>query len=235
MQQRKVPGEAVKRQSTGGSGKDQDTTTQQDTIQGTEMTNVGEMLLDSGTTVNMLPQELANRIVAAFDPPGAQLSDGSSYAVYCNATPPELYVTLGGVEIQTDPPSMILPLTNQNGVCLAGIGAGTKGSFILGDTFFQETVVVFDIDDKTVRFADRTDTPEPEPSTSPGIFAPVNKGSVSNDEDGGGIGGIIGNQGAKNVVLNHNIQTSQAAAPTGMPSTMGQATGGKDSENAAVI
>lgn len=238
MQQRRVSGHAEKRQAgtgtgtTGGGGgsgtgteSDQDPATQQGTFNGTEMDNVGQMLLDSGTTVNMLPQELANKIVAAYDPPGAQLSDGSSYAVYCNATPPELYVTIGGLEIETEAESMILPLTNQNGVCLAGIGAGTKGSFILGDTFFQETVVVFDLDGKTVRVADRTDVPLPSAIPQPGLFA-----------ENPTLGGL---RGSKNVVLNHHVgdptTSSAQPAPTGMPSTMGQSTGGKDSENAAII
>ena len=55
---------------------------------------------------------------------------------------------------------MILPETHAEGSnrCLSGIGAGQPGSYILGDTFMQEIVAVFDVSDKKeLKFAQRLD------------------------------------------------------------------------------
>ena len=53
----------------------------------------------------------------------------------------------------------VLPETEHGGRCLSGIGAGQDGSYILGDTFMQELVVVFDAapERMQVKFAMRTD------------------------------------------------------------------------------
>ncbi|KAI0491071.1 aspartic peptidase domain-containing protein [Xylaria cf. heliscus] len=118
------------------------------------------MIVDSGTTLNLFPPEIAAAINAAYEPAGARESS-MVWSVPCNATPPALDVVLGGRPVRTHPSSMILPETelgNGSGRCLSGIGAGRPGSFILGDTFMQEIVVVFDVSEKMeMKFAQRTD------------------------------------------------------------------------------
>jgi hypothetical protein len=117
------------------------------------------MLVDSGTTINLFPREVAAAINAAYSPSGTQQSS-MVWSVPCNAKPPTLDIVIGGKPIRTHPSSMILPKTELNGSnrCLSGIGAGQPGSYILGDTFMQEIVAVFDVSEKMeLKFAQRTD------------------------------------------------------------------------------
>ncbi|KAI5924328.1 aspartic peptidase domain-containing protein [Camillea tinctor] len=127
---------------------------------GGNATNLPSMLVDSGTTINLFPREVAAAINAAYDPPGTQ-EDSMVWSVACDAVPPELDVVIGGKPVRTHPSSMILPETAAEGSnrCLSGIGAGQPGSYILGDTFMQEIVAVFDVaeDRMELKFAQRTD------------------------------------------------------------------------------
>ncbi|KAJ8124786.1 hypothetical protein O1611_g8854 [Lasiodiplodia mahajangana] len=123
------------------------------------VTSPPSMLVDSGTTINLFPPDIANAINNAYVP-GGQREDSMVWSVPCNATPPALDIVIGGKPIRTHATSMILPETELNGSgrCLSGIGAGQPGSFILGDTFMQEIVAVFDVSDKMqMKFAQRTD------------------------------------------------------------------------------
>ncbi|KAI1121006.1 aspartic peptidase domain-containing protein [Nemania abortiva] len=123
------------------------------------VSNPPSMLVDSGTTINLFPADIAAAINAAYVPSGDR-EDSMVWSVPCNATPPALDIVIGGKPIRTHPTSMILPETELNGSgrCLSGIGAGQPGSFILGDTFMQEIVTVFDVSEKMqMKFAQRTD------------------------------------------------------------------------------
>lgn len=77
--------------------------------------------------------------------------------VSCNAKAPAFGIQVGGVTLWTDPASLILPETrNSRGECLSGIGTTGSWPYILGDTFMQQLITVFDISDKMqVKFAKR--------------------------------------------------------------------------------
>lgn len=64
------------------------------------------MLVDSGTTLNLFPAEVAAAINGAFRPPGARHSDGMAWTVACDAEPPALEVVVGGRAMRTDRSSM---------------------------------------------------------------------------------------------------------------------------------
>ncbi|KAI5865553.1 aspartic peptidase domain-containing protein [Durotheca rogersii] len=122
-------------------------------------TNLPNILVDSGTTINLFPRQVAAAINRAYSPPGQQ-EDSMIWSVACDAVPPVLDIVIGGRPIRTHPSSMILPETAIPGtnICLSGIGAGQSGSYILGDTFMQEIVAVFDVSDKMeLKFAQRLD------------------------------------------------------------------------------
>ncbi|KAL7625122.1 hypothetical protein AAE478_004336 [Parahypoxylon ruwenzoriense] len=122
-------------------------------------TNLPDMLVDSGTTINLFPREVAAAINNAYSPAGQQ-EDSMVWSVPCDAVPPTLDIVIGGKAIRTHPSSMILPETAVEGsnICLSGIGAGQPGSYILGDTFMQEIVAVFDVSEKMeLKFAQRLD------------------------------------------------------------------------------
>ncbi|CAJ2508226.1 Uu.00g094120.m01.CDS01 [Anthostomella pinea] len=120
-------------------------------------THLPTMVVDSGTTINLFPGNIAAAINAAYVPRATQESS-MVWSVPCDAVPPTLDIVIGGKAIRTHSSSMILPETEQAGRCLSGIGAGPTGSYILGDTFLQEIVAVFDISEKMeLKFAQRID------------------------------------------------------------------------------
>ncbi|OTB07733.1 hypothetical protein M426DRAFT_53221 [Hypoxylon sp. CI-4A] len=122
-------------------------------------TNLPNHIVDSGITINLFPQNVAEAINNAFSPPGQQ-EDSMLWSVPCDAIPPTLDIVIGGKVIRTHPSSMIMPETLAEGSdrCMSGIGAGRADSYILGGTFMQEIVAVFDVSDKKeLKFAQRLD------------------------------------------------------------------------------
>lgn len=112
--------------------------------------NPPSMLVDSGTTTNLFPADIAAATNAAYTPSGTREDNGMVWSVPCDAKPPSFDIVIGGEPIRTHGSSMILPETelNESGLCLSGIGAGQPGSFLLGDIFLQEIVAVFDVSEK---------------------------------------------------------------------------------------
>jgi hypothetical protein len=100
-------------------------------------------ILDSGTTFNLLPNDVAAVFAAQFDPPANlttnPLTGRPGYVVECNATAPEFQVTLGGKTFSIDPRDQIVPVTMDNGtlVCASGtqpisaVGPAFQGQFLL--------------------------------------------------------------------------------------------------------
>jgi hypothetical protein len=120
----------------------------------------GLMIVDTGTTLNYFPRDVADAINALFSPP-ADYYGGGTYLVPCDATPPSLDIGIGGQVFRVDPGSMILPETRMPSFdadyCTTGIARGS-GTYILGDVFLQEMLVVFDVSDrKEMKFAKRSD------------------------------------------------------------------------------
>lgn len=123
-------------------------------------TKPGLMIVDTGTTLNYFPRDVADTINGLFSPP-ADYYGGGTYLVPCDATPPTLEIGIGGQVFRVDPGSMILPETRQPSFdadyCTTGIARGS-GTYILGDVFLQEMLVVFDVSDqKEMKFAKRID------------------------------------------------------------------------------
>ncbi|KAI1342085.1 aspartic peptidase domain-containing protein [Xylariaceae sp. FL0016] len=122
-------------------------------------TGLPNMLVDSGTTINLFPSNVATAINNAYVPKATR-QDSMVWSVACDAVPPTLDIVIGGKAIRTHPSSMILPETASEGSnrCLSGIGGGQSGSYILGDTFMEEIVSVFDVSEKMeLKFAQRLD------------------------------------------------------------------------------
>jgi hypothetical protein len=93
-----------------------------------------------------------------FDPPARWDNVEGLFFVECNATPPDLIFNIGGRNVTQHPSSMILPQLQKNGLCATGVTSTgtTQDLYILGDTFMQELVVVFDISEKMeVRIANK--------------------------------------------------------------------------------
>ena len=93
-----------------------------------------------------------------FTPPAVFSRTQGGWFVKCDAVPPEFGIKIGGKMIYHDPKSMILPqiIDPQTGNCATGIGGVSSAPYILGDTFMQGLVSVFDITEKMeIRFAKR--------------------------------------------------------------------------------
>lgn len=78
------------------------------------------------------------------------------YVTACDAVAPAFGIKIGGQMIWTDPTNMILPqVKNRQGKCLTGISDTDEEPYILGDTFMQGIVAVFDVGKLEMRFAKR--------------------------------------------------------------------------------
>lgn len=95
-----------------------------------------------------------------FQPPATYLPTVGQWFVLCDAVPPTLSIKIGGQTIYHDPTSLILPEVKAPGntnYCSTGIGLGPPGNdfYILGDTFLESIVTVFDLKAMEISFANR--------------------------------------------------------------------------------
>ncbi|KAK3358999.1 aspartic peptidase domain-containing protein [Lasiosphaeria hispida] len=117
-----------------------------------------QVIVDSGTTLNVFPYEIARSINEHFIPKAVYTTSLGGWFVSCNAKPPSFGVKIGGQMFWTDPASMILPEVKDpaTGYCATGIGAMDGSLYILGDVFMQGLVAVFDVGpNMEMRFAKR--------------------------------------------------------------------------------
>ncbi|KAF7795741.1 hypothetical protein EIP86_006908 [Pleurotus ostreatoroseus] len=86
----------------------------------------GSVILDTGTTLNFVPTQIAQEFNSKFDPPATFDADEDTYFVDCNATAPAFSATIGGVEFAVDPKDQILPFLDDTGnvVCISGTQDG---------------------------------------------------------------------------------------------------------------
>lgn len=99
----------------------------------------------------------------AFNPPAVKQDDGS-YTVNCDATPPAHAITINGTSFEINPLDMISVYGQDddgNNLCQTQFFAGgadpREQTYILGDTFLQNVVAVFDVGAAEMRFAPNSD------------------------------------------------------------------------------
>ncbi|KAJ6457398.1 aspartic peptidase domain-containing protein [Mycena vitilis] len=109
-------------------------------------------IVDSGTTLNLVPSKVAKAYNAQFEPKATLDKESGLYLVDCNATVPAFSVTLGGKSFPVDARDQILEAGTDdagNVVCMSGTqdgGADTpENMFILGDVFLHNVVATFNI------------------------------------------------------------------------------------------
>jgi len=107
-------------------------------------------ILDTGTTLNFVPTDVAASYNAQFHPPAVLDTDADLYVVDCNAQVPEFNVIIGGKTFTIDGRDQILPAgTDDNGniICITGTQDGgpdvAEDIFILGDVFLHNVVSTF--------------------------------------------------------------------------------------------
>jgi len=127
----------------------------------TGSTDTTQYIVDSGTTLNYLPTNLANAVNAAFDPPAVFSEEDGAYIVDCDAVAPTFAVIINGTQFFHNALDLILPIGTERGkeVCISGVDDGgddfREDVFILGDTFQKNVVTVFDIGAGVMQFAPR--------------------------------------------------------------------------------
>ncbi|KIM83061.1 hypothetical protein PILCRDRAFT_819851 [Piloderma croceum F 1598] len=122
-----------------------------------------QAILDTGTTLNYLPNALAKAYNSKFVPPATYVADQDTYFVDCNATVPAFSVNIGGTKFTIDAADNILPAgtdSNGNELCVSGTQNGGDPSdtdlFILGDVFLHNVVVTFNVQSNKITITQRT-------------------------------------------------------------------------------
>lgn len=110
-------------------------------------------IVDSGTTLVYLSDELADAVAKAFDPPGGLNETIGLYTVPCGATPPIFGASIGGKVFNVNPADLVLQ-SNKN-TCLSGVQGNHGGLWILGDVWMKAVLCVFDIGASRMGFAGR--------------------------------------------------------------------------------
>lgn len=65
-------------------------------------------VVDTGTTLAFLPNDLAEEINNAFDPPSKFIESLGGFENYCDATPPKFAFTIGGKDFYISPNELLL-------------------------------------------------------------------------------------------------------------------------------
>ncbi|KAJ7441670.1 acid protease [Mycena galericulata] len=119
-------------------------------------------VLDTGTTVNVVPSPVAAAYAAQFSPPAVVDPNTGLYTIACNATVPDFAVTIGGKTFPIDKRDQILPTgtdANNSTICITGTqdgGPDQAGAvFILGDVFLHNVVTTFNPVDGEVTLTQR--------------------------------------------------------------------------------
>ncbi|WXC61307.1 hypothetical protein SNK03_007184 [Fusarium graminearum] len=111
-------------------------------------------IVDTGTTMMLLPPPLAEAIAKAFDPPATYMVQWGAYFADCKAVPPHFAVIISGVRFWINPADLIYEELKDpsNEKCALAISTGKSGPYVLGDVFLQNVVAVFDVGGAEMRF-----------------------------------------------------------------------------------
>ena len=120
-------------------------------------TNSAPALLDSGTTLSLLPDDIMKLVVEAIDHEAAYNTAAGGYIVNCTLALPLNSVTFtfdGEKDIVVPMTDLIISLGNSGTggqQCMLGLVPGSM--LILGDNFLRSAYSVFNLDDKTISIA----------------------------------------------------------------------------------
>lgn len=120
-------------------------------------TNSAPALLDSGTTLSLLPQEIMDQVIKAIDPLATYNAAGGGYLVNCTLALPlnTVTFTFDGEKDIVVPMTDLIMARGSSGTggqtCLLGLIPGKL--LILGDNFLRSAYSVFNLDDKTISIA----------------------------------------------------------------------------------
>lgn len=112
-----------------------------------------DAIVDSGTTLVYLSDELAAAVAAAFTPPGGLDDELGLYTVPCGAKPPIFGASIGGKVFNVNPEDLSLQVSEDK--CISGVQGNHGGLWILGDVWMKAMLCVFDLGANRMGFAGR--------------------------------------------------------------------------------
>ena len=110
-------------------------------------------IVDSGTTLLLAPNDVAEAVALAFDPPGEYDEYSGYIIVECNATVPLFGIAINGKMFYVN--SLDLVLQESETVCLSRVQPDYGGLSVLGDVFLRNVLAVFDVGAGQMRFSAR--------------------------------------------------------------------------------
>ena len=168
---------AVPASFTNGTGKISEWTLTVEAVQWNGQTKTApfQAVVDTGNWLNVIPEPLATKINAEFDPPAGAFDTVSGYyPVKCDATPPSnIGIQINGHMFSIDSRDMIW--RDWDGQCYSGVATLLSELgvtlYFLGDAFLKNVVAVFDFGKDEMRFAQRVEqnSTSPPPSTGGGV------------------------------------------------------------------
>ncbi|OAP57123.1 hypothetical protein AYL99_07860 [Fonsecaea erecta] len=112
-----------------------------------------QYIVDSGTSLMYVPTQDSEHINSLFDPPATV--EGGLYLVDCNATAPYVGVQIGDKVFELNPEDLIQNQHIPGGICVSGIQTASTSLHILGDTFLNNVLAVFDVGATEMAFSPR--------------------------------------------------------------------------------
>ncbi|KAI7146712.1 acid protease [Hortaea werneckii] len=115
--------------------------------------NQTEAIVDSGTSLLYIADEVAEAIATSFDPPAIWDYDHDVWAVQCDAVPPVFGVGISSKIFYVDGLDMKVQVSEPD--CISGIQPNFGGLTILGDVWMKNVISVFDVGAERMQFAAR--------------------------------------------------------------------------------
>ncbi|KAL3422706.1 aspartic-type [Phlyctema vagabunda] len=113
-----------------------------------------QIIIDSGTTLDYLPGDMAFLLAAAYQPPAVWDPEMRVFFVACEAIPPRFAIKIAGVIFEVDPRDMIND--EGDGTCITTHLPGNPAyPYVIGDVFLRNVLVVFDVGAGELRIRSR--------------------------------------------------------------------------------
>lgn len=117
------------------------------------LANNTNTIVDSGTTLMYVPDDVADAVAAAFSPAATWDSATDYYYVNCNARAPVFGVAIEKKVFYVNPVDMIIRIGTNT--CVMAVNRNLGGLSILGSAWMKNVLAVFDIGSEQMRFAAR--------------------------------------------------------------------------------
>jgi hypothetical protein len=119
--------------------------------------------VDTGTKLVLLPSNISDAYAKQFNPEAVFNIFTGEYWALCHSEVPDFGLIIGGKMFMMEKEDLLLQGRqmdwDDNGImyCCLGVGNGLQGPYILGETFLDRVLTVYDVGASEMRFASRTE------------------------------------------------------------------------------